>query len=114
MTHHRLFVGDLWGRSKKQRDPALVRKRGPRALGLSKFSGAKAEDIAARLKVSVYIPAADQASGQWLGGGEGSKLAEVLKDTAGFLKEQKKINQVLDSYAAFVDPRFVQATLASN
>ena len=58
--------------------------------------------------------AADQASPQWLGGGEGSKLASVLKDTAGFLKEQQKINAVLDSYAAFVDPRFVQATLAAN
>jgi taurine transport system substrate-binding protein len=81
---------------------------------LSKFTGAKPEDIAQRIKVSVYIPAGDQASPQWLGGGEGSKLAAVLKDTAQFLKEQQKINAVLDSYAAFVDPRFVQATLASN
>jgi ABC-type taurine transport system substrate-binding protein len=31
-----------------------------------------------------------------------------------FLKEQQKINRVLDSYAAFIDPRFVQAVLASN
>ncbi|HVM84057.1 MAG TPA: ABC transporter substrate-binding protein, partial [Candidatus Binatia bacterium] len=42
---------------------------------LSKFTGAKPEDIADRLKVSVYVPAADQASPQWLGGGESSKLA---------------------------------------
>jgi taurine transport system substrate-binding protein len=81
---------------------------------LAKFTGAKPEDIAARIKVSVYVPASDQASVQWLGGGEGSKLTAVLKDTAAFLKEQQKINAVLDSYAAFVDPRFVQATLASN
>ena len=81
---------------------------------LAKFTGAKPDDIAARIKVSVYVPASEQASAQWLGGGEGSKLAAVLKDTAVFLKEQQKINQVLDSYAAFVDPRFVQATLASN
>ena len=81
---------------------------------LSKFTGGKPEDIAARIKVSVYVPASEQASAQWLGGGEGSKLAAVLKDTAVFLKEQQKINQVLDSYAAFIDPRFVQATLASN
>jgi len=81
---------------------------------LAKFTGAKPDDIAARIKVSVYVPASEQASAQWLGGGEGSKLAAVLKDTAVFLKEQQKINKVLDSYAAFVDPRFVQATLASN
>jgi len=81
---------------------------------LSKFTGAKPEDIADRLKVSVYVPAADQASPQWLGGGESSKLAGVLKDTAQFLKEQQKINQVLDSYAAFIDPRFVQSAVATN
>jgi taurine transport system substrate-binding protein len=81
---------------------------------LAKFSGAKPEDIAARIAASNYVPGDAQASAQWLGGGEGSKLAAVLKDTAAFLKEQQKINQVLDSYAAFIDPRFVQATLASN
>ena len=81
---------------------------------LAKFTGAKPDDIAARIKVSVYVPASEQASAQWLGGGEGSKLAAVLKDTAVFLKEQQKINAVLDSYAAFLDPRFVQATLAAN
>jgi taurine transport system substrate-binding protein len=81
---------------------------------LAKFTGANPDDIAARIKVSNYVPASDQASAQWLGGAEGSKLAAVLKDTAVFLKEQQKINQVLDSYAAFVDPRFVQATLAAN
>jgi taurine transport system substrate-binding protein len=81
---------------------------------LAKFTGAKPQDIADRLKVSVYVPAAAQASPQWLGGGDSSTLAKVLKQTAEFLKGQQKINQVLDSYAAFIDPRFVQATLASN
>jgi taurine transport system substrate-binding protein len=81
---------------------------------LAKFSGARPEDIAGRIAVSTYVPAADQASSKWLGGGEQSDLAHVLHDTAEFLKGQQKINQVLDSYAAFVDPRFVQATLASN
>ncbi|HVT53804.1 MAG TPA: ABC transporter substrate-binding protein [Dongiaceae bacterium] len=81
---------------------------------LAKFTGAKPQDIADRIKVSAYVPAADQASTKWLGGGEQSELAHVLHDTAEFLKGQQKINQVLDSYAAFIDPRFVQATLAAN
>jgi taurine transport system substrate-binding protein len=81
---------------------------------LSKFTGAKPQDIADRIKVSVYVPASAQASPQWLGGGGGSTLAKVLKQTAEFLKGQQKINRVLDSYATFIDPRFVQATLASN
>jgi taurine transport system substrate-binding protein len=81
---------------------------------LAKFTGAKPQDIADRIKVSAYVPAAEQASPKWLGGGEQSDLAKVLRETAEFLKGQQKINQVLDSYAAFIDPRFVQATLASN
>jgi len=81
---------------------------------LAKFSGAKPEDIAARLAVSVYVPASDQASATWLGGGKGSTLAGVLHDTAIFLKEQQKITTVLDDYSAFIDPSFVAATLASN
>lgn len=81
---------------------------------LAKFSGAKPEDIAERLKVSVYVPAGEQAGSTWLGGGSESKLAHVLHDTAEFLKEQQKITTVLDDYSAFIDPRFVSATLASN
>jgi len=41
-------------------------------------------------------------------------LAKTLKDTASFLKEQKKITAVKDSYASFVDPQFAAAALASN
>jgi taurine transport system substrate-binding protein len=81
---------------------------------LAHFTGAKADDIAARLKVSVFIPANEQAGSNWLGGDANSGIAKVLASTAEFLKEQKKINQVLDSYAPFADPRFVRAVLASN
>ena len=41
--------------------------------------------------------------------GEKSGLAKILKDTAVFLKEQKKISDVLPSYAAFVTPDVVIA-----
>ena len=49
-----------------------------------------------------------------LGGGADNNLAKVLKSTADFLKEQKKITQVLPSYTAFVDPSFLQTAIASN
>lgn len=81
---------------------------------LARFTGAKPEDIAGRIAVSVYVPASEQASAAWLGGGKDSKLAAVLHDTAEFLKEQQKITTVLDDYSAFIEPRFVSATLASN
>ncbi len=56
-------------------------------------------------------PAAARRAGSdaWLGGGEKSGLAKILKDTAVFLKEQKKISDVLPSYAAFVTPDVVVA-----
>jgi taurine transport system substrate-binding protein len=50
-----------------------------------------------------------QVSDAWLGGGEKSGLAKILRDTAAFLKEQKKISDVLPSYAAFVTPDVVLA-----
>lgn len=81
---------------------------------LSSFTGAKAEDITQRLSVSTYIPASEQIGPKWLGGGSGNQLATVLHSTAEFLKEQQKINQVLDDYTIFVDPRFLEAAVASN
>ena len=48
------------------------------------------------------MPLNVQASDAWLGGGEKSGVARILKETASFLKEQKKISDVLASYAAFV------------
>ncbi len=81
---------------------------------LSQFTGARANDIAARLKVSVFVPANEQAGSNWLGGDAHNGIAKVLASTADFLKEQKKINLVLDSYAPFTDASFVRAVLASN
>ena len=41
-----------------------------------------------------------------------SGVAKILKDTAYFLKEQKKITAVKDSYAEFVDPQYAEAAKA--
>jgi taurine transport system substrate-binding protein len=55
-----------------------------------------------------------QASEAWLGGGEKSGAAKILQATAEFLKEQKKITQVLPSYAAFVTPEFLPSGGAAS
>ena len=34
-------------------------------------------------------------------------MAKILKDTAGFLKEQRKITAVRDGYGSFVTAEFV-------
>jgi taurine transport system substrate-binding protein len=71
---------------------------------LAKFLGGKpADQAAALLNLSLLNPAA-QATDVWLGGGEQSGIAKILKNTAVFLKDQKKISAVLPSYAAFVTP----------
>jgi taurine transport system substrate-binding protein len=76
---------------------------------LAKLLGGKPEDQAAALKNLNLLPIDVQVSDAWLGGGEKSGLAKILKDTAAFLKDQKKITDVLPSYAAFVTPDAVAA-----
>jgi taurine transport system substrate-binding protein len=69
---------------------------------LAKLLGGTAQDQASALKNLSLLPVDAQLSDQWLGGGEKSGLAGILKDTAVFLKDQKKISDVLPSYASFV------------
>lgn len=69
---------------------------------LAKLLGGTPADFAAALKNLNLVPLNVQASEAWLGGGEKSGVARILKETAAFLKEQKKISDVLPSYAAFV------------
>jgi taurine transport system substrate-binding protein len=69
---------------------------------LAKLLGGTPQDQARALKNLSLLPVDTQLSDQWLGGGEKSGLAKILKDTAVFLKDQKKISDVLPSYASFV------------
>ena len=59
---------------------------------------------AAGLKNLNLVPRSEQVSEAWLGGGEKSGVAKILKETSAFLKEQKKISQVQGSYAKYVTP----------
>ena len=77
------------------------------AKQLSKLLGGTPADQAAALLNLNLVPPSAQASDAWLGGGEKSGVAKILKETAAFLKEQKKINDVLPSYAAIVTPTAV-------
>ncbi|TCM52798.1 taurine transport system substrate-binding protein [Rhizobium sp. PP-F2F-G48] len=71
---------------------------------LAKILGGTPEQHAAALKNLNLLTPDAQASAAWLGGGEASGAAKILKDTAQFLKDQGKVSQVLPSYAAFVTP----------
>jgi taurine transport system substrate-binding protein len=71
---------------------------------LAKTLGGTPEQQAAALKNLTLLTPEVQASEAWLGGGENSGAAKILKDTAAFLKDQGKVSEVLPSYAAFVTP----------
>ena len=66
-----------------------------------KLSGAKAADISLLLQGNVYPLAADQAVLL------GAPTSKALADTAAFLKEQKKVDAVLQDYAPAVNATFV-------
>lgn len=72
------------------------------AKQLAKLLGGTPADQAAGLLNLNLVPLSAQASDAWLGGGEKSGIAKILKETSVFLKEQKKISDVLPSYAPFV------------
>ena len=71
---------------------------------LAKLLGGTPADLAAGLKNLNLVPRSEQVSEAWLGGGEKSGVAKILKETSAFLKEQKKISQVQGSYAKYVTP----------
>lgn len=91
------------------RDKAAWGPDSDNAKVLAKFLGGTAADHAAALQNLNLVPLKAQASDAWLGGGEKSGVARILKETSVFLKEQKKISEVLPSYAAFVTPGAINA-----
>jgi taurine transport system substrate-binding protein len=88
-------------------DKAAWNKDSENAKQLAKLLGGTPADQAAGLLNLNLVPLSAQASDAWLGGGEKSGIAKILKETSAFLKEQKKISDVLPSYAAFVTPTAV-------
>lgn len=71
---------------------------------LAGLLGGTPADQAAALQNLSLLPLDVQASNAWLGGGDASGVATILKNTALFLKEQHKISDVLPSYGAFATP----------
>ena len=92
------------------RDKAAWSAESDNAKALAKLLGGTAEQQAAALNNLNLLTPEVQASEAWLGGGEKSGAAQILKETSQFLKEQGKISEVLPSYAAFVTPDALKAT----
>ena len=75
-----------------------------------KLTGATAADVPELLAGSKFPTLAEQASPALLGGG----TVKALTDTAKFLKEQGKVDQVLADYGSYVSVKHVQAAAKAS
>jgi len=74
---------------------------------VAKWTKADAKDVPAAMALYRFPTATEQLSATWLGGG----AAKALTDTAVFLKEQGRVQELKPNYGAFVTTVYVQKAL---
>lgn len=75
------------------------------------LAGGEAADVAGVLKLYDFPSLKDQASDTWLGGGKDGGAAKALFFTSEFLKNEKKIDNMLDDYGKAVTNEYAEAAL---
>lgn len=75
---------------------------------MSKWTKADPKDVKAAVSLYTFPTLEEQASATWLGGG----AAKAMADTAQFLKEQGRVQEVKPSYAPFVTDAYVRKAMA--
>jgi taurine transport system substrate-binding protein len=91
-------------------DPNAWSASSAQAAKIARLTGAKPEDVPALLAGYKLPLAQEQASADLLGGG----TAKAIAATAAFLKEQKKVDKVLDDYGPYVTAQFAKTAVAKN
>ncbi len=91
-------------------DPKAWSAKSPQAEKIARLTGAKPEEVPDLLAGYVLPLAQEQASAALLGGG----TAKAVAATAAFLKEQKKVDKVLDDYGPYVTAQFAKTAVAKN
>jgi taurine transport system substrate-binding protein len=76
----------------------------PQVKAVAKWTKADAKDVPAAMALYKFPSATEQMSASWLGGG----AAKAMTNTAAFLKEQGRIQEVKPDYAAFVTTDYVK------
>ncbi|HEY4068395.1 MAG TPA: taurine ABC transporter substrate-binding protein [Burkholderiaceae bacterium] len=79
----------------------------PQVKAIAKWTKADAKDVPPAMALYRFPSAEEQLSPAWLGGG----AAKAMTDTAAFLKEQGRIQEVKPNYASFVTTTYVQKAL---
>lgn len=87
-------------------NPGLWGPGTERAAVTARITGARVEDVPGIMRLYRFIPAAEQASAQWLGGGAEGGTVQAIRHTAEFLKAQGRIQAVPENIAQHVSPRF--------
>jgi taurine transport system substrate-binding protein len=87
-----------------QKDGASWNVDSPQIKDIARISGSDPADVPALLQGTEFPVLADQASSALLGGG----TAKALSNTSTFLKEQKRVDNVLPDYGPTVTASFVK------
>jgi taurine transport system substrate-binding protein len=75
----------------------------PQVKAVAKWTKADAAGVPAAMALYRFPTLAEQASATWLGGG----AAKAMTDTAAFLKEQNRIQEIKPNYKDFVTTTYV-------
>lgn len=75
---------------------------------VAKWTKADAANVPAAMKLYRFPTLAEQASPTWLGGG----AAKAMSNTAAFLKEQGRVQEVKPNYSDFVTTTYVQKAMS--
>lgn len=78
---------------------------------VAKWTKADPKDVPGAMSLYKFPTPQEQVSPTWLGGGAKGLAAKALADTAAFLKEQGRVQQVAGDYSKFVTPEFAQKAL---
>ncbi|GAP35778.1 taurine ABC transporter substrate-binding protein [Piscinibacter sakaiensis] len=79
----------------------------PQVKAIAKWTKADPKDVPAAMSLYAFPTLQDQLSAQWLGGG----AAKAMSNTAQFLKEQGRVQEVKPSYTGFVTDVYVKKAL---
>lgn len=79
----------------------------PQVKAVAKWTKADAKDVPPAMALYVFPTAEEQMGPNWLGGG----AAKAMANTAAFLKEQGRIQEVKANYGAFVTDVYVRKAL---
>jgi taurine transport system substrate-binding protein len=93
-----------------RKDPAAFGPGTPEAKKIADWTGAKPDEVSEQVAGNYYPLADEQASSALLGKG----TADAIAATAAFLKDQKKVDALLPSYAGSATAEFVKSATASN